>query len=105
MNKRDLSFIQVGTTMTLTSDCLGNKKGTVGICVDVYQIGGRHGYFFLFPNGGYDGFSREDIYKFMKVDSNGFAPEISGYHFSNVIKLSRDFENGDFDTVFKYLEN
>lgn len=102
-NLKEIPFIQVGTLINLTEPCLQNEPGTTGLCVNVYNLGNRDGYFFIFPNGQYDGFSPYDVHRFMDVGSNGFCPELADYNFSNVIQLSRDFDDGRFDVAFEDL--
>ena len=93
---------RVGTIVQLKVPCLGNEPGVSGICYDVYEIGERKGYAFIFENGRYDGFAPDEVELFLKVldhygtDSRYFWT----YRFTNVIALGRDFEKGAFDEPF-----
>lgn len=83
--------MQVGTIVKLKIDCLGNPKGSLGVCYEKYGNGGRS---FIFVNGNYDGFSREEQGLFL--DEIGFSDECSGYRFTNVMRLSEDYRSGYF---------
>lgn len=97
-----IPFIQVGTTISLSTKCLGNDTGTVGVCYQVYTMGNNYeGYSFIFPNGRYDGFSPKEVKSLMDMDSNGFCPELGDYRFSNVMNLYNDFKAGRFDIAFE----
>jgi len=93
---------RVGTIVQLKVPCLGNEEGVSGICYDVYTLGDRSGYAFIFENGRYDGFSPDEVESFLKVlDHYGRdARYYWTYRFTNVIALGRDFENGVFDEPF-----
>lgn len=94
-------IIQVGTTLVLDRDCMKAKAGDVGVCYEVYHLGGRPGYSFIFETGSYDGFSPEDLELFFKTDRMGFVPEVSNYNFENVIKLGQDHDRGVFRPAFE----
>jgi hypothetical protein len=93
--------MRIGTLKRLTQPCLGNPAGTVGVCYEVYIIDEGTdlctppGASFIFPNGEYDGFSDRDAKMFFD-DWEGFCPELQNYQFTNVMKLSRDFDAGLF---------
>jgi len=53
----------------------------------------------MFENGDYCGFSPDEQKDFFEIV--GFDENISTYKFTNVIQLSRDFESGRFNLVFK----
>ena len=93
---------RVGTIVQLKVSCLGNKEGVSGICYDVYTLGDRKGYAFIFENGRYDGFNPEEVVSFLKVlDHYGTDERYRWtYKFTNVIALGRDFENRVFDEAF-----
>ena len=87
---------RVGTIVQLKVLCLGNEAGVSGICYDVYTFGDRKGYSFIFENGKHDGFSPDEVSKFLLVlDHFDFT-----YEFVHVIRLSLDFNNGVFDGAF-----
>lgn len=88
----------VGEVVSLKIPCLGNEIGTVGVCYEDYEIGECSGNSFIFENGNYDGFSQGEQKKFL--EHIGFCGDVSGYRFKNVMWLSKDFQNGYFDTVF-----
>jgi len=90
-------MFHVGSLVRLDVPCLGNGVGTVGVCYEVYELGGCQGYSFIFENGRYDGFSPDECESFLtEVGSYPLT-----YKFENVIKLDRDFRNGKFDLIFE----
>ena len=73
--------------------------GEIGVCYEVYQLNGRHGYSFIFESGRSDGFSPGDVRMFL--DLTGRVCEvIADYQFQNVMKLTRDYRNGRFAAAF-----
>ena len=75
------------------------EAGERGVCYEVYELGGRPGYAFIFEKGGYDGFSQEDVELFLTVTDTVCAT-ITSYQFTNVTRLRRDFEQGRFAEAF-----
>jgi hypothetical protein len=53
--------IQVGSLAIATRASGVCDVGERGVCDEVYALGGRPGYSFLFEQGRYDGFSPEDV--------------------------------------------
>lgn len=94
-------LISVGTTMQLKTNVLGNAPGDIGVCYEVYELGGRRGWSFIFPNGEYDGFSPDDIERCFALNRVGRVHELANYEFDNVIKLNEDFRNGVFDKAWE----
>jgi len=93
---------RVGDIVRLKQDCLGNPKGTAGI---VYWHYGD-GFQVIFKNGNYDGFSLKSkmqgiIEAEYFLEMAGHNPNFETYSFINVMKLSRDYDEGLFDSVFK----
>lgn len=85
----------VGTVCRLKVAMLGNAEGTRGVAYWTYDTGTQ----FIFPNGNYDGFSKEEQEMFLtKV---GHSEDIASYHFTNVIQLSQDFQAGRFRSVWE----
>ena len=91
--------MKVGTIVRLETYCLNNPPNTLGVCYEVYNIG-HIGYSIIFENGDYDGFDEIELNTF-EIETIGFSKEISNYKFTNVMKLSNDFDNGYFNDVFK----
>lgn len=85
-------MIKLGSIVKLKVPCLGNPAGSIGVCYEEYDNGGRS---FIFQNGNYDGFSGDEQVSFLH--EIGFSPEISLYQFKNVIKLSDDYRRGIFE--------
>ena len=84
----------VGTTVKLKVSCLGNNAGALGVCYSKDNDLGRPSYGVIFENGNYDGFSPEEVRDFL--EETGFAMSVRDYQFTNVMKLSRDFDDGVF---------
>ena len=84
----------VGIIVKLKMPCLGNPKGTLGVCYEEYGTG----LSFIFENGMYDGFSTTDYNKIL--ERVGFEDKLSDYHFRSVIYLADDYRK-DF---FKFAE-
>ena len=92
--------MKVGSVVTLRIPCLGNPAGTAGVCYEIYTLGrGTEGCSFIFANGSYDGFSKEDQDAFL---SHVYDSDLQ-YEFSNVMKLSRDFDSGVVDRYLVIL--
>jgi len=88
----------VGQKVELKVACLGNPAYASGWVVDTYKDftnPEKQGVMVIFPNGNYDGFSQEEQELFFIFDPH---PEVSNaynkYKFTNVIKLSQDFDKG-----------
>ena len=91
--------MKVGQVFKLKVPMLGNLVGTLGVCYEEYNIGEEGAGSVIFANGNYDGFSPIEQKEYLEY--LGFSPKISSYKFSNVLKLSDDFNIGIFDTIFK----
>jgi len=87
--------IPVGTIVKLKVNCLGNLPNTIGLCVEDYSTGS----FIIFSNGEYDGFSDEDIKRFLDIID--YSYEYETYAFYNVMMLSDDYRSGKFNTILK----
>ena len=90
--------VEVGTLAVATRGTGVCRTGEVGVCYDVYEIGDRPGYSFLFQDGGYDGFSPDDVARFLEVQPARDA-HAAGYAFRNVERLRRDYERGHFQSA------
>jgi len=86
--------MKVGSIVKLKQAMLGNSAGTIGVCYEEYNLEGK-GLSFIFKNGNYDGFSTEEREAFL--EETGFNEKVSTYQFSNVMKLSMDFDSGVFE--------
>ena len=76
------------------------QSGERGVCYEVYQIGERPGYSFIFEGGGYDGFSEDDLTGWLELTEE-VAPSVVGFKFKNVMHLSGAYEAGWFDEALK----
>jgi hypothetical protein len=87
----------VGTIVRLKVPCLGNDAGARGYVFNNYGDGCQ----VIFPNGEYDGFGdrpdSEEVNVFLDVVGKSDLP----YNFTNVMRLSRDFDNHYFKEVFE----
>jgi hypothetical protein len=59
--------IKVGTLATANRTVTFCSVGEMGVCYEVYTLGNRAGYSFIFEKGGYDGFSPGDVELFLEV--------------------------------------
>ncbi len=85
----------VGDIYTLKVDCLGNPPGTKGVSFNDYIDGEQ----LIFPNGNFDGFGASEKDRFLEFDFHSEIHEM--YIFTNVMKVSEDFENGIWDDILK----
>ena len=91
--------IQVGTVVVATRRTGVCDVGEPGVCYEVYELGGRPGYSFIFRSGRYDGFSPDEVEQFLQV-TDQVCRATAGYQFRNVNQLARDFEAGLFAPAF-----
>ena len=91
--------IQVGSLAIATRASGVCDVGERGVCYEVYALGGRPGYSFLFEQGRYDGFSPEDVALFLTIVGEVCAA-VADYQFTNVIRLQRDWAQGRFAAAF-----
>ena len=90
--------MKTGTVVKLKINCLGNEPETIGVCYEEYDLGEPGAGSVIFENGNYDGFSPDEQEQFLvKI---GFDYNVANYQFTNVFKLSQDFENCKFNSVF-----
>lgn len=91
--------LELGDIVKLKTALLGNPAETQGVVYELYYLGEKRGVSAIFENGEYDGFSEEEQSEFLeRIGSYG---SLKSYHFVNVIKLSRDFDEGVFDEAFE----
>ena len=91
--------IQVGTVAIATRASGVCEVGEIGICYEVYTLGSRPGYSFIFEKGRYDGFSPEDVSMFLNV-TDTVCDKVADYQFTNVTRLMHDFRLGRFAEAF-----
>ena len=91
--------ITVGTIAVAHRESGVCDVGERGVCYEVYALGGRPGYRFLFEQGRYDGFSPEDVALFLTVLGEVCAA-VADYQFTNVTRLQRDWAQGRFAAAF-----
>ncbi len=91
--------IQLGTLAVATRDTGICRAGELGVCYELYRIGDRPGYSFIFERGGYDGFSPQDVELMLEVTDVVFW-SIETYRFTDVGQLLKDFLAGRFDEAF-----
>ena len=91
--------IQVGTVAVATRTTGVCDADEPGVCYEIYELGGRPGYSFIFRSGRYDGFSPDDVDKFLHV-TNKVCMATAEYQFRNVNRLVLDFTAGFFDPAF-----
>ena len=91
--------IQVGSLAIATRTSGVCDVGERGVCDDVYALGGRPGYSFLFAQGRYDGLSPEDVALFLTITGEVCAA-VTDDQFTNVTRLQRDWAQGRFAAAF-----
>ena len=91
--------IQVGSLALATRASGVCDVGERGVCYEVYALGGRPGYSFLFAQGRSDGFSPEDVALFLTIIGE-VCTAVADSQFFNVTRLSRDFAQGRFAPAF-----
>lgn len=84
----------LGDVWKLKVGCPSNNAGSLGVTFNDYGTGEQ----VIFANGNYDGFSKAEQKDFL--DKVGHYQFGASYHFSNVIKVAEDFNNGVWDEVF-----
>jgi hypothetical protein len=97
--RRATPVIQVGSLAIATRASGVSDVGERGVCYEVYTLGGRPGYSFIFEKGRYDGFSPEDVALFLTITGE-VCTAVADYRFINVTRLSRDFAQGRFAPAF-----
>jgi len=91
--------IQVGSLAIATRTSGVCDVGERGVCYEVYELGGRPGFSFIFERGRSDGFSPEDVALFLTITGE-VCDAVADYTFTNVTRLSRDFAQGRFAPAF-----
>jgi len=73
--------------------------GERGVCDEVYALGGRPGYSFLFAQGRYDGFSPEDVALFLTI-IGGVCAAVAEYQCTIETPRQRDWAQGRCAAAF-----
>lgn len=100
MSKNKQNIFKKGDVIQLKINCLGNLKGTSGVVYEEYKIGNEFGISCIFPNSNYDGFSVDEQRDFFEESIVKHDENIASYYFTNVMRLSEDFNNGRFKSAF-----
>ena len=85
----------IGRIYRLKVFCLGNSVGTLGYVFNQYpdfDYPDLWGVQIIFPNGEYDGFSYDEQEQLLEYE--GYDWRYVGYNFTNVMKVSKDFDSG-----------
>lgn len=104
--RRSVRFrgIQVGTLCVIGKASGVNQAGEVGVVYELYSLaddeGPYEGCSIIFERGGHDGFHPDDLKLFDVRMLPVVCPDVSDYRFTNVTRLSRDYERGVFDKAF-----
>ena len=86
---------QVGSIAIATRTTGVCDIGERGVCYEVYVLGGRPGYSFIFASGRYDGFSPDEVAAMLMITGD-VCVSVRDYQFTNVTQLDRDFRRGVF---------
>ena len=92
--------LQVGSIVIAKRETAVCNVGERGVCYEVYELGGRPGWSFIFEQGSYDGFSPDDVDLILEVTGE-VCQEVVGYQFKNVGRLCEDFQQGRFASAFR----
>jgi len=96
--------LNVGDVVTLAVPVLGNDIGSMGVVYNTYtdfDDDTKEGISVIFENGEYDGFSFDDQEVYLNEENVKCIPfYIRGYKFTNVMKLSQDFEKDFWGEIF-----
>lgn len=98
----DQPSIRVGTVAVAKQRTEVCAFGEVGVCYEMYRIGERPGWSFIFRSGRYDGFSPNDVERFLHI-TDIICLSVAGYRFRNVTQLGEDFTAGYFDAAFHLI--
>ena len=90
--------LQIGDIVSLKIDLLGNPVCSDGVVYEKYNLGEKGGVSVIFENGEYDGLSVDEQKEYL--ERIGHDITLEDYVFVDVMKLSQDFDNGVFDSVF-----
>jgi hypothetical protein len=91
-------MIEVGTLAIARYDTGVCSVGELGVCYEVYELGGRDGYSFIFERGGQCGFADDEMY--MLELSDVVVASVADYEFSSVVQLLHDYQQGRFKEAF-----
>jgi hypothetical protein len=95
-----MSAIQLGSLVIAKRDTGICAAGERGVCYEIYRLDKRVGYSFIFERGGYDGFSPDEVELMLDVTGE-ICPPVADYHFTNVLRLQKDFHEGRFADAFE----
>lgn len=84
---------------------IGVEAGERGVVVERYSLEeGDWGAQIIFQNGGYCGFSKEEVRDYIQL-TNLVIPELTTYRFTSVIMLARDYTMKKFDKAWSDNEH
>ncbi len=96
--------MEIGDVVTLDIPMLGCRPGTRGIVFNTYQDfddESEKGVQIIFENGIYDGFSVTEQNNFLSEEHMDTPFFVKRYKFTNVMKVSQDFNDGFWDDFFR----
>ncbi len=104
--------LKVGDVVTLAIPMLGCNPGSRGVVINTYEDFDQHvsamgdpdkvGVQVIFENGEYDGFSVEEQGIYFNEEQVEYVPfYVLDYKFTNVMKVTEDFNNGFWDEIFE----
>jgi hypothetical protein len=91
--------IRVGSMAVARRQTAVCDVGERGVCYEVYGLGDRPGYSFIFASGRYDGFSPDEVDTMLELTGR-VAGDVESYRFANVMQLDRDYRAGRFASAF-----
>lgn len=94
--------IQLGSLVRAKRDTGICAAGEIGVCYELYRLDRRAGYSFIFEQGGYDGFSPDEVELMLEVNGD-VCPQLTDYEFTNVLRLQKDFYEGRFADAFDVI--
>ena len=97
--EKPLPELQVGSLVTATHATAVCDQGERGVVYERYELDGRPGWSVIFESGRHDGFSPDEVNRFL-VNDGQTCDTLTHYVFTNVRALTRDFDTGVFAPAF-----
>lgn len=94
-----LSRFPVGARVYALADTAVCSAHEPGVVYDAYEFGAHAGRSVIFEKGGYDGFSTDELQRFL-IPEGSTDPKAASYVFQSAGRLARDHSLGVFSFIF-----